>query len=409
MRTRLALGMAILIVVSLAACDSGTPSPSPSPPVSGSPSPTATRDGWQVARWQEAQEVTQSDQPLELPYRQLELEGSWHLDDYTDSTVCLRRVDGDQESVWLLPARSGKPKRVLPQALAAHDGFWISGVRLSDDWLAWEELGSGDDLAEDVPWRLYAAPIRGGLEVGLPRPIARASTGGARRPLFDLDGSRLVWTSATPTGRNSYDARLMQRDLDSGRTRVLYRSDGMLHTVTLKDGVAVVMETPKLPRPLARFAVLDLTSGERVAAIDVDNEHPLSHWPAWRDGWLAWAPFADPEAQFPELYLRAPDGAVWLVGGRSHDACFVGPYLFYTDNRNEPPPFTWRVDIRAVRLEDMTSYSLVTGKPDLGDWWHGGGNGAPDVEHTFVAYDDRRYSEGDEEKNDTLVRIFRVD
>ena len=190
---------------------------------------------------------------------------------------------------------------------------------------------------------------------------------------------------------------------------MLYRSDGMLHAVTLKDGVAVVMETPNLPRPFARFAVLDLASGERVAAIDVDNEHPLSHWPAWRDGWLAWAPFADPEAQFPELYLRAPDGAVWLVGGLSHDACFVGPYLFYTDNRNELPPFPWRVDIRAVRLEDMTSYSLVSGKPDLGDWWHGGGNGAPDAEHTFVAYDDRRYSEGDEEKYDTLVRIFRVD
>jgi hypothetical protein len=26
-----------------------------------------------------------------------------------------------------------------------------------------------------------------------------------------------------------------------------------------------------------------------------------------------------------------------------------------------------------------------------------------------VAYDDRRHSEGDEEKHDTLVRIFRVD
>ena len=57
------------------------------------------------------------------PYRELELAGSWHLEDYTDSTVCLKRNDGAQESVWLVPAGSGQPKRVLREALAAHDGF----------------------------------------------------------------------------------------------------------------------------------------------------------------------------------------------------------------------------------------------------------------------------------------------
>ncbi len=116
MTARLALGMAILTVVSHGGVRRRHGQPFALTPVSGSPSPAATRDGWEVARWQEARALPRSDQPLELPYRELELAGSWHLEDYTDSTVCLKRNDGAQESVWLVPAGSGKPKRVLREA-----------------------------------------------------------------------------------------------------------------------------------------------------------------------------------------------------------------------------------------------------------------------------------------------------
>lgn len=366
-----------------------------------------------MARWQEAQEVTQANEPLQLPYRELQLDGQWRTGDYTDATVCLLRNDGGRDSVWLMTTRLEKPTRVLPTTQATRPDFVISGVSASDEWLAWEEVGPGDDLAQDVPWRLYAAPIRSGFSLGRPRLIAEASTGGARRPLFNLDDSWLVWTSGQRTSRHGFDSRLVVQDLAGGKPRVLYRTDdqsnGDLHVVTLKDGAAIVMETPELPRPLARFAVLDLMSGERLAGIDVANEHPLSHWPAWREGWLAWAPFPQPEAQFPELFLRAPDGRVWFVGQKAHDAVFVGPYLFYTDNPHEGASLTWRVDVRALRLDDVTSFSLVSGKPGLGDWWHGGGFGAPDVEHTFVAYDNRAHTDGAKETYDTLVRVYQVE
>jgi len=393
------------MLVTLAACGHADLPATSAPP---SAAATPTRDGFEVARSDDARSIHVSADPLKLSYREFERTGLWSVCDYSDTTLCLQRYDGKNDSVWLVPVRAGTPKVILPHAVSGRR-FWISGVRVSDTWLAWEELGPGDDLVKDVPWRLYAAPLRSGLKLGRARLVAQASTGGARRPLFDLDGSRLVWTSATPTAPHRFDARAVERDLASRRektqTRLLYHSDGDLQTVTLKDGVAVVMEIPDLPRPRARFAVLRLGSGERLAAIDVANEHPLSHWPAWRNGWLAWAPFALPEAQFPELYVRNPAGQVWLVGHQASDPVFVGGYLFYTDNRGSRP---WVVDIRALRLQDMTSFSLVSGMPGYGDWWHGGGFGAPDVEHTFVASDERSYYQGDKEMYATLVRIYQV-
>ena len=66
------------------------------------------------------------------------------------------------------------------------------------------------------------------------------------------------------------------------------------------------------------------------------------------------------------------------------------------------------MEVRALRLRDLTSLVLESGKPDDNDWWHGV-VGAPELDRTYVTYLDRAlFAEKDSEKH-TIIRVYRVE
>lgn len=378
------------------------------PPSSLAASPVDA--SWARLRHENATAVLRSTDRLSLPFKEYKRAGSWRVPDLTDHTAALMKDAGEHQQLWLMDLSDGETRRILARAIDATPGFWISTVQLSDRWLVWEEVGPGDDLVESVDWRLYAAPLRRtALTIGKPLLIASASSMEATRPLFDVSGSCLAWVGSVGASPMTVArSQLTVLDLDSGRRRVLYRSRGVLETVNLRDDQVIVGMIPRQGALNTRFAVLDLATGERVAGFDVGSEHSLSHWPAWRDGWLAWAPFPTAEATYPLLYLRARSGIVRTEGGSAVDPCFVGPYLFYQTRRRGAPYEGDTMEVRALRLSDMTSLVLESGKPDDGDRWFGA-VGAPEVSSTYITHLDRTWYAQKESDRYTIIRVYRVE
>jgi hypothetical protein len=268
------------------------------------------------------------------------------------------------------------------------------------------ELAPGDDLVQEVEWRLYAAPLdRASLTVGEPQLIASAVNTQTQRPLFDIAGSRLVWLSTTWASQGTVDvSRLLVRRLDAaGEPTELYRSQhGMLTTVSTRGGAVVVTEVPRKGAVRTRILVLDQVGRPRAAYV-VPTRYGLSHWPTWRNGWLAWSSFPDGESADPVTYLRRKSGRVYCSGEMAGDPLYVGPYLFYEA--------AYTIDgVRAVRLRDMRGLVLVRrekGDRDPSSGWQGPYS-APELRHTYYAY---RSLDGDPRTNDdnySLIRVYRV-
>lgn len=415
-RRRCMGGWAVLVLVValvgvLAGCDD-QPSPAQSPSFAsgtGVPLSPGAAAAWTRVEVGAAETVHRSAQRLSLPYREYRRSGSWRVPDLTDCTAALMKNAGEHQQLWLMDLSSGKTRQIFARATTTNRGFWIGTVHLSDSWLAWEEVGPGDDLVEPVDWRLYAASLHhASLTIGKPQLIASASNTEATRPLFDVSGSNLGWVStARSSSGTATHSQLTVRDLASGQRRVLYRSRGVLATVNFRGSQVVVGEIPHLNMPNTRFAVLDLGSGKRVAGFDVANEHAVSHWPAWRDGWLGWAPFPSADATYPLLYLRNPSGRVYTDSGFAVDPCFVGPYLFFQASRRGAPWQGTTVEVLALRLSDMTSFVLEQGNQDQGDWWCGT-VGSPELKQTYIAYLDRAYMAEKQSDKVTIIRVYDV-
>jgi hypothetical protein len=405
----LALLLAMTAVAGAAGCGETTAaSPSPATLLS-SPSASAVGGSWARVQSAHATAFSHSAEPFTLPFREYRRPGSWRVPDLTDRTAVLMRNVGENQELWLMDLSNGRTRQIFARATDARPGFWIGSVHLSDGWLVWEEVGRGDDLAESVDWKLYAAPLdRDPLTAGKPLLVASASNTEASRPLFDVSGSRLAWVStAWASQGTAARSQLTVRDLASGRRLVSYRPQGVLDTVNLRGDQAIVGETPQLGARATLLKVLDLASGDLAAGFEVESEHSLSHWPAWREGWLAWAPFPAREATYPYLYMRDPSGHISTEGGSAVDPCFVGPYLFYQTRRPGRPYEGDTAEVRALRLRDMTSLVLESGKPDDNDWWHGV-VGAPDLSRTYVTYLDRAlFAEKDSDRY-TIIRVYRV-
>ena len=402
--------LALTAIAGAAGCGERTAaSPSRATPLS-SPSASVAGGSWARVQPEHATAFTRSAERLALPFREYRRAGSWRVPDLTDRTAVLMRNAGEHQQLWLMDLSNGRTRQVFARATNAKPGFWIGSVHLSDRWLVWEEVGPGDDLAEPVDWKLYAAPLpRASLTAGKPILIASASNAEASRPLFDVSGSRLAWVS-TAWGSRGTAARsqLTVRDLDSGRRQVLYRAHGVLDTVNLRGDQAIVGETPQQGARATRFKVLELAGGGPVAGFEVGSEYSLSHWPAWRDGWLAWAPFPTATATYPLLYVRDPSGRTYTEGGFAVDPCFVGPYLFFHTQRDGPPRVGSTVEVRALRLSDMRTSVLESGRPGDNDWWHGV-VGAPELNRTYVTYLDRAlFAEKDSDRY-TIIRVYRVE
>jgi hypothetical protein len=406
----IALLLALTVAAVAGACGERTAASPPRATPPSSPSASAAGDSWVRVQSGNASAFSRSTDRLALSFREYRRSGSWRVSDLTDGTAALTKVAGEHEQLWVMDLSDGRTRRVLAGATDPEPGFWIGTVRLSDQWLVWEEVGSGDDLMGSVDWRLYAAPLqRASLTLGRPVLIASAATNEATRPLFDVSGSRLAWVGTAWTGPGAVArSQLVVADLASGRRRVVYRARGVLDTVNLSGDQAIVGETPRRDASNTRFAVLDLSTGEHAEGFDVASAHALSHWPAWRDGWLAWAPFQTADATYPFLYLRDPSGAVFTEGGLAVDPCFVGPYLFYQARRQGRPYEGDTVEVRALRLRDLTSFVLESGKPDEGTAWRGT-VGAPEVQHTYITSLDRASVAEKDSDRYTIIRVYRVE
>lgn len=401
--------LATILVTLLAACGQG-PAATPalgsaaegSPPATGAvadlPEPLPST-GVALAR---------SSQQLSLPYREYRQAGSLSLADTTDATAAFTENGRTRPRVWLMDLASGNARLVLDRATCGRAGFWVGTVQLSDTWLAWEEVGPGDDLVERVEWRLYAAPLRRpSLTLGAPRLVAASSNVQAARPLFDVSGARLAWISTAWRAKGTAGvAQVMLRDLGTGERRAVYRSHGALETVSFSGAELVVGEAPDAGRPAARLLVLRLADGRCVRSFAAGNRFALAHWPAWRDGWLSWTPFPSAEAAYPLLYVRAADGTTATDGGYAIDPCFAGDYLFYQTWRPSARPYEPdTAEVRAVRVGTHESFILETGKPDENAWWHGV-VGAPVLKHTYVTYlDHALFAERAADKY-TVIRVY---
>ena len=376
-----------------------------------SPASPATRSVAPMARADimDAAPITRSDEPLDLPYREYRLAGQLHLGDLTGGVAAFQKNAGKHQELWLMDLSSGRVRRVFAKGTTGGGASVISAIRLSDSWIAWEEVGPGDDLVEEADWRLYAAPLqRSSLSIGARRLIASASNHQASRPLFDLSGSRLVWMSNT-AGSAGVERRslVMLRDLKGGRARVLHRATGVLVTIGYSDDRVVVTESPNEESPGAAtvtIAALDAQTGEQLARLEVPSEFGLSHWPAWRNGWVAWAPFPSADSTYPELYFRDAAGSLYVEEGSAVDPTIVGDYVFYKTER--PGPNTV-YEVRALRLTDLTSTILTSGDPETGTWWHGP-VGAPSIDHRYVVYGDNTLAAERYEEWQTVVRVYDV-
>ena len=208
-----------------AAGAAGTAVPAASPVAASPRSPVVSPDspffGDSAVTYPTRPDVPQAPAP-KLPFRQYRLHGSWSAWDYTDR-VCLLHHDlaaYPLSTLALMDLRDGRVRGALVRPVNAGKRFVVTGGRLSDRWLAWEELSQGDDLAYPAQWRLYAAPLdEGRLAIGKPALIAAGDTARVSRPLFDLQGDLLVWMgNARPSGVVRGSVRL--RDLRGGAAQL---------------------------------------------------------------------------------------------------------------------------------------------------------------------------------------------
>ncbi len=108
------------------------------------------------------------------------------------------------------------------------------GPRVSDDWIAWEEVSQNE--ANDplnASWRLYAASIDAtDLAIGTPRLVDEGRTNATMRPHYAVIGSSVYWTANREAGphQEAFDrfGTIEALDLATGRRRTLRRSDDRL-------------------------------------------------------------------------------------------------------------------------------------------------------------------------------------
>ena len=403
-RRRTALLLPLILTVGLAAAcgQQGRTAPAaPSArqaPAEGAPMPLTTAAAAMFPRAADA---------LVLPYHDYRRDGSWSLADATDATAAFTENGRSCPRLWLMDLAGGRTRLVLPAASCGRPGFWLGTVQVSDAWVVWEEVGPGDDLMEQVEWRLYAARLRRpALRLEQPRLVATGRR--SPRPLFDVAGSRLAWIRTSGTGSAARArSRLLLENLADGRRRVVYRSRGLLETVSFSGGKLLVGEVRLRPGKRGRLLLLDGADNRLVSSYEGGGASVLSHWPAWRDGRLAWTPFAAQDSPYPYLYVRDPAGATTTDGGSAIDPCFVGGYLFYQARRVGGAGGSPVLEVRALRLKDGLSFVLESGRPDDNMWWRGV-VGPTDLQHTYVAYLDRALLAQRATERSTLIRVYQV-
>jgi hypothetical protein len=354
-------------------------------------------------------DVPQAPAP-NLPFRQYRLRGSWSAWDYTDR-VCLLHHElaaYPLSTLALMDVRDGRVRGALVRPVNASKRFVVTGDRLSDRWVAWEELSQGDDLAYPAQWRLYAAPLdEGRLAIGKPALIAAGDTARISRPLFDLQGDLLVWMgNARPSGVVRGGVRL--RDLRGVAASCLVQTRTPVGPVSLAGGRLLVSEYLERSGPRMGLALVNLVEHAASLTLDLGNRYPVVHYPATRAGWLSWSLQLDAEGSTMGLFLREPTGAMHLVAeNHASEPRFAGRYLFF-DSSGALGSTQALSQVRGVDLRTLRQFVVVSGRAEYGGEW-GGGFGAPLARHTLVVHNDRCDCAQRPSRRVTYIRVYRVD
>jgi hypothetical protein len=229
------------------------------------------------------------------------------------------------ERIVLAGPRGGS-RTVLDGALGRGEGLAVTGVRVSDSWLVWEEASQYDlELGGAARWRLLAAPIVG-ERPALGRGRVVDSGVVARRPRCDfaLSGGRLAIAStclaphAAPGGRagtrvlaaaataGAPVATLRVVSLGSGRAVTLFEGAGLADSVSWAEDriVATVTDVSRAQR--ASALVFD-GAGERLGRVRLARGLEFAG-PATARGDLVAAPVARSGLSDGELLVFAVSG-----------------------------------------------------------------------------------------------------
>jgi len=348
-----------------------------------------------------------------LLYREYRFTGSYAIDDFCDAvTVLVERMPGSPgvpvQRVCLMSNATGRLRVVVPKTVCGQLGWVITTAHCSSRAIAWEELSPGDDLIETVSWRLYAALFDPKtLRLRGTTLVAQGRTDTCMRPLFDVAGNDVIWrTQRRDAGTERGEVRMM--DLTTKETRLLATTREAYHTVSAVDGGWLVTERVGRNTPRVTLAVRDF-DGRLLQAVDLANRTPLVHFPAFRDGWLAWSLEGEEESGTELLlYLREPGGTVHMVdAAEGSEPFFCGDYLFFlTSHGDRLTPARLAVD--GVYLPTLRLFMLVESTSNEEDPGWQGLFGAPTATSHLVLARAVPERDGDLVREVTRVRVYQV-
>jgi hypothetical protein len=426
-RRRIALTLLAALVfggAQLAAACAGAVAPADRPPAAVSPiAAAATAAGGSAA----VELVAPSSQRcavgdiacgpwLRPPYREYRLPGSWSVRGYTDTIAALSHSRRGHYPAWrihLMRLSTGEVSPVLTRPLNARLRYEIANVAVSDGWLVWEEVGPGDDLVVPVAWKLYAAAIHeGDLSIGRPYLVASGHTATVSRPLIDLEGDRLMWIVNAADPANGVAPRGEWRVVDLKRGQLLFAwraSPGqVLSTPSLQDDRAWVQVLGRRIPHGPRIAVFRLSSATPLElSLDLNADYGINHWPAVRNGSVAWSEFQGANDPYPVLFLRMPAGTVQTIDDYSSEPTFVGRYLFYerespgTAKRPGETSEIWAYDTKGRLRRPLVLAELQRD----GQWLLGVNNSLS--RHTLVVWGDL-WATTTPEQSYVKVRVYRL-
>jgi hypothetical protein len=315
-----------------------------------------------------------------FPERGFTLDGAFKVADHTERTALLVRDTGDEypsHQLYVMDLGTGRTRRVLDRPVNESARWEVLGYKLSDRWVVWEEVSPGETEADPrlVSWKLYAARVDdAGSDSPPPTLIDEGCLADRARPLFGLYGDRLVYAANDLAGTdppNSVVGVVRSRDLAGGQTRVLLRQAPGIGTLSVSGPTAIVTYSLTASGPCA-VRCIDIASGATSATIRLPGSTALSHFPAWHDGWLAWASFAKPGDADTTLFLREPGGGVTRLGASSIDACFAGEYVFYEASSSRSATSGVRgayTQIWGMRLGESRRFLLAEDDAERRGWW----------------------------------------
>jgi hypothetical protein len=349
--------------------------------------------------------------PLTLPYREFALRGSFQLASYTERYALLSRNTGlefPSAELHLLDLRSGRTLPLLKSPVNAAGRFDISGSGLSDEAVAWEEVspGEGDDPAH-ASWRLFVSrldPARG--LVGGAVLVDASDAGRRSRPLFGMDGTKVVWMTSEQSvagGRitSRSHGRLSTFDVVTTRRTELASDAVGFTTLSLSEGVALA------GRP-GQLLQVPISGAAHVTTTPIPAGEP-SHFPAAHAGWVSWAAF-NGDTEWPDLFVRRPGSATMLLAREALDPVFAGHWLFFESNEASPAAGAHAAahegSIWAIALDGQKKQELLRTQVTDAGWWQTAlGQGR--TTSVFVVFNDLTAWKGGTDRR-TLVRVYRL-